>query len=178
MTWDYGYDANSNRTSLAVTGQPTLSYAYSATDRLTSFTGGGSVGYDSHGNTTSIDGITLGWDAADRNMSLVGNGITVTYQRDATDRIRSRTQNGATVKYLYDDASDAPVGLFNGATVTEWPHDPINAFDLSGEGFWGEVGGGRASVLDNPITQVVVTTVACSTGVGCVAASRFSIRRP
>lgn len=60
VTWDYGYDANSNRTSLAVTGQPTLSYAYSATDRLTTYTGGGSVGYDSHGNTTSIDGITLG----------------------------------------------------------------------------------------------------------------------
>ncbi len=52
--------------------------------------------YDSHGNTTTIGGETLGYDGADRHMvtqvpSASNPSTTVTYTRDATDRIVSRT---------------------------------------------------------------------------------------
>ena len=52
-----------------------------------------SAGYDSHGNTLTLGGQSLTFDADDRNTGLSdATGTTVSYLRDATDRIVWRAE--------------------------------------------------------------------------------------
>jgi RHS repeat-associated protein len=69
-----------------------------------------SLVYDSRGNTTTLGGETLGYDAAGRSTTDTKNSVTVTYVRDASDRIIQRSV-GATVAAKYSstgggDSSD------------------------------------------------------------------------
>ncbi len=118
--WDYGYDLNSNRTSLAKTGAATVTYGYNSQDQLTSMTGTTAPTYDGRGNTSTVAGVTLGWDASDRNTSLTSGAVSVSYARDSADRARTRTQGATVATDLYDGGGDAPIGLMTGATVAEW----------------------------------------------------------
>lgn len=120
--YSYQWDANTNRTSDTHNGN-TTSFSFASNDRLTSFTGmTGNISYDSRGNTTAINGLTLGWDESDRNTSITGSGTTVTYERDLQNRIAARTENGATTRYLFDTSGgDAPIGLTDASgVITEW----------------------------------------------------------
>lgn len=118
---------NTNRMRLldqTAAGTAETDYCYDAADRLLATTGAtsiSSVGYDSHGNTTSyVSGgvtTTLGWDGADRNVSAATTGIpaqtaSVTYTRDAEDRIVRRDATSgdptATVLYSFEGSDDSP----------------------------------------------------------------------
>ena len=82
--------ANGNRTALIDNAVTIASYCYDMADRLISTTAagyGGGIGYDDHGNTTTLAGETLVYDGADRHVSTTANGVTVSYTGDATDRI-------------------------------------------------------------------------------------------
>jgi hypothetical protein len=88
-----------------------VNYCYDGADRLLSTTraGYGSLAYDDRGNTTTIDGETLGYDSSDRHISAASGDTTVTYVRDATDRIVQRSVNGSVVaRYGYSGSGDAP----------------------------------------------------------------------
>ena len=91
-----GYNANANkntnRTSTTDNGTTTATYCYDNSDRLLSTTDSrySSPTYDSHNNTTGLGSSTMTYDGADRHMTTVSNGTTITYKRDALDRIVER----------------------------------------------------------------------------------------
>jgi RHS repeat-associated protein len=120
---------NSNRTSMTVspTGgtATTGSYCYDHADRLNVANDPtvGTVGYDAHGNTTTIFGETHTYDAADRHISTTKPGTTpttVTYVRDATDRIVARKLGTTTTaRYGSTGSGDAPDFTTNASNVVQ-----------------------------------------------------------
>ena len=119
---------DSNRTSFTDNGATVANYCYNQTDQLQSTTdsrfasvscpggGSGQFCYDNHGNITNLGDQTLGYDAADRNISISEgsspNQMTVTYMRDATNRIveRDSTSGGTTTvtRYGFTGDGDSP----------------------------------------------------------------------
>jgi RHS repeat-associated protein len=83
---------NTNRTAASDNGGAATSYCYDNADRLTStsdsrFTG---IGYDDHGNTTTIGGQYLAFDGSDRHTNTITGTKKVRYTRDALNRIVGR----------------------------------------------------------------------------------------
>ncbi|MGW1163766.1 RHS repeat-associated core domain-containing protein, partial [Streptomyces sp. NPDC002513] len=121
-TRSYGYDADTNRTSLTTyapdtagncqtaSASGTETYAYDGADRLLSTTLGGTTStyaYDTQGNTTTTP-------AADAGSS--GN-LTATY--NANNTIATQTQGDATTTWQYDPQADrAATYTSSGLTVT------------------------------------------------------------
>jgi RHS repeat-associated protein len=117
---------NTNRTRQTTTGRPDTTYCYDNADRLLSYSAKTAlITYDSHGNTTSIDGQTMTYDAADRHVSTASappaTPTTVSYVRDATDRIVARKVNGTVQsQYISSGGGDAPDGaLAANGSLTE-----------------------------------------------------------
>ncbi|UOQ89205.1 PA14 domain-containing protein [Agromyces endophyticus] len=133
---------NDNRTSKTETpdgaAPVTTTYCYDQTDRLTSSSvtgapagpglspiGAGlaasSLGYDAHGNTTSLADQELGYDAADRHTTTaLDDGTQVEYLRDVTGRIVQRTESTTTgdpviVRYGHSGGGDAPSLILDAA---------------------------------------------------------------
>lgn len=100
---------NTNRTSMSDNGVVTT-YCYDAADRLisTSDSRYANPVYDAHGNTTSMGGVTMAYDMADRHTSTTTGATTVSYVRDALDRIVERTEGSQTLRYSYSTDSDSP----------------------------------------------------------------------
>ena len=114
----------------------TTGSCYDATDRLlatsSSSTSAGSpppatsASYDSHGNTLTLGGQRLTFDADDRNTGLSdATSTTVSYPRDATDRIvwRNATGTGSAVtpgqqQYSYTGPGDTPDLTLDATTHT------------------------------------------------------------
>ncbi len=105
-TREYGFDANTNRTSMTTTpaggAASTVTYGIdAASDRLLSVTGGsapGPVSYDVNGNTTVMPTRTISWTAANRIAAVTtAGGVTVGYGYDPLGRTLSRTVTGAGV---------------------------------------------------------------------------------
>lgn len=135
---------SSNRTSVTDNGT-TYTSCYDKADRLTSTTQPGytgAIGYDTHGNTTTLAGQTLGYDLADRHLSTVAGPTTVTYQRDVTNRIVSRT------------TSTSGGGGGGGTTVKTWNFDtgPENFVTWYGVGTLAANGPGNASGTSLAVT--------------------------
>ncbi|MFQ5683983.1 MAG: hypothetical protein ACE5HC_12005 [Candidatus Binatia bacterium] len=95
----YTYDAAGRRTSMTVSGQPSVVYSYDNANRLTQI---------SQGTSTVI----FSYDLASRRTSLtLPNGILVEYSYDAASRVTGITyKRGATVlgdlTYTYDAAGN------------------------------------------------------------------------
>jgi RHS repeat-associated protein len=95
---------NSNRTALYDSGALQARFAYDQADRLTAVTNttgvyapyASGIGYDTHGNTLTLAGDSLGYDLADRHQSTGHGDVSVVYARDALDRIVARTATTAT----------------------------------------------------------------------------------
>jgi RHS repeat-associated protein len=90
------------------------------------------VGYDAHGNTTTMGAETYGYDYLNRHLSTVAGASTVSYTRDALNRIVARVAPTGTTRYAYSDGADsaalvlnttntlvqATIGLPGGVTLT------------------------------------------------------------
>ncbi len=112
---------NTNRTSLIDNGTTIATSCYDTADRLVSTTQAGytgTIGYDNHGNTTSLAGETLVYDGADRHTSTVANGVTVTYTRDVTDRIVARTSPAPGVIPVWRGAGTAANNAAGSTSLT------------------------------------------------------------
>ncbi|HEY8082097.1 MAG TPA: RHS repeat-associated core domain-containing protein [Solirubrobacterales bacterium] len=138
-TRSYGFDADSNRTSL-VTREPkvggacdteskgtTQKYTYDAADRLT----GEGIAYDSFGRITSLAGQYAG--SSTLTTSYYGNemvagqsqgAITNTFQLDAELRQRQRVQMGGSLEgaevFHYAGSSDSPAWTERGTSWTRY----------------------------------------------------------
>lgn len=108
---------NSDRLSASVDGSIVQVDCYDNADRLisSSDTRYSSPTYDSHNNTTGLGTSTMTYDAADRHMTTISGGTTITYKRDALDRIveRTTTGTGGSATPTYRDSSTS---TSNGAT--------------------------------------------------------------
>jgi YD repeat-containing protein len=126
-TREYGFDANTNRTSLTVTpaGQsPTVtSYqiASDGSDRLTSVNNGTAFTYDTNGNTVSMPGRGMVWSAANRLLSVaVPPGPTVDYTLDPLGRTLTRAVSGGTSStYHYSSDADTASWVVDDDGTTE-----------------------------------------------------------
>jgi RHS repeat-associated protein len=126
-TREYGFDANTNRTSLTVTpaGQsPTVTtyqIASDGSDRLTSVNNGTAFTYDSNGNTASMPGRTMVWSAANRLVEVaVPSGPTVEYGLDPLGRTLTRSVSGGTSStYHYSSDADTASWVVDDDGTTE-----------------------------------------------------------
>lgn len=113
----YGFDLDSNRTSVSENGVTLATYSYSATvlDQLASVTAGATTafGYTSDGQVSSRGSDTLSWDGRGRHSGGTFGGTTVAYRFDPNGFRRTRLVNNVVeANYLLG-------GLFetNGANV-------------------------------------------------------------
>ncbi|HEX6393125.1 MAG TPA: LamG-like jellyroll fold domain-containing protein [Acidimicrobiales bacterium] len=158
---------DSNRTSYTDNGTAIANYCYNQADRLLSTTdsrfasvscpggGSGQFCYDSHGNITNLGNETLGYDAADRNVSLnTGSGQTATYKRDATNRIVERdVTSGGTVlaSDTFQRANQSHWGTASNGQTWGGDANSNSSFSISGNaGLVSNTGGNSYSAVLGP----------------------------
>ncbi|CAM8649902.1 Rhs repeat-associated core [Acidimicrobiia bacterium] len=109
-SWEYTYDANSNRSTQkqSVNGVASSSYTYSydSADRLTKTndpTASDAIVYDSRGNATTLGSNTFTYDASNLLVEVSDGTITIGYDRDVNGSIFSKrtTVAGATTTVFY-----------------------------------------------------------------------------
>ncbi|WP_170303831.1 RHS repeat-associated core domain-containing protein [Reyranella soli] len=109
-------------TTIATTGQPTITPTY-----------------DGNGNLTSDGTYTLGYDVENRLTSVNGAGNTASYAFDTRGRCKSRTVNGTTTISV-TDADDREVLEYDGGTgaLLRWyayglgPNAVLNQMNIAG----------------------------------------------
>lgn len=114
---------NGNRTmstdSVDGAAATATTYCYDNADRLTSTSTTGAFTYDSHGNTVSALGQSIGYDQSDRHTTTtIDGGPVISYARDATGRIVSRTVTpitgpAVTVRYGFAGSGGGPSWTLN-----------------------------------------------------------------
>jgi RHS repeat-associated protein len=109
FTNSYSYNLAGNRTSAVLKGVSCTYTTPAAHNRLASWTGGGSMTYNTAGcvtalnrTTNKVDISSLGWDCEYQLTNVVAGAATVRYTYDVAGRKASRTQGGVTERYLYD----------------------------------------------------------------------------
>ena len=181
----YGYDADSNRTSLTsrapeeggtckTTGGTVTSYSYDAADRLT----GEEITYDGFGRISNLSGKYAGGGALATTFysnEMVATqsqgGVTNSYQLDATGRVRERTRTGGgnpTEIFHYAAPSDSTAWEGQG---TSWSR---NIIGIGGELAAIQPSSGEASLqLANLHGDVVATASLSQTATQPTASYEF-----
>ncbi|SIN72245.1 RHS repeat-associated core domain-containing protein [Agromyces cerinus] len=119
VTTAYCYDHTDRLTSTAVTGTP----AGPGLSPVAAGIPAAQLGYDAHGNTTTLADQTLGYDVSDQHVkTALTDGTVIVYLRDVTGRIIQRTetpsgQNPETTvaRYAFTGGGDSPALLLDGA---------------------------------------------------------------
>jgi RHS repeat-associated protein len=113
--------ANSDRTGLTINGATPYAYCYNPADQLVSTTDPNysSIGYDSHGDITSLGSQTFIYDGAGRQMQSTDGGIAATYTRDATGRVVARTQGSTTTRYGFTGGGAGAQLVMNTSNVVQ-----------------------------------------------------------
>jgi RHS repeat-associated protein len=106
-SWAYTYDANGNRTSVAINnGTPNAYTVDPASNRLTDITTPAiTLTHDAMGNIVSDGTYTMGYDLRGRLTTATQGGNTTTYAYDnAGQRVRKAKNSGTadTVVFVYD----------------------------------------------------------------------------
>lgn len=169
----YGYDADSNRTSLTsrapetngtckTTGGTVTSYSYDAADRLT----GTEIAYDGFERISNLSGKYAGGSALATTFysnEMVATqsqgGVTNSYQLDATGRVRERTRTGGgnpTEIFHYAAPSDSTAWEDRG---TSWSR---NVSGIGGELAAIQPSSGEASLQLTNLHGDVVATASLS----------------
>jgi len=104
-TTTYGWDADSNRTRVSVTGQPDVTTSYNLADQATSDSAGITYGYDPDGNLTSAGATSYTYGPFGDLTGATTPAGTMTATPDALGRAASRTDLGATLAFSYDGTS-------------------------------------------------------------------------
>jgi RHS repeat-associated protein len=98
---DQSYDVTPlNRNAVWNNGQVT-SYAFNALNQYTTVWGS-ALGYDGNFNLTWRDGVSFGYDGANRLTQASGSGATMQFVYDGLGRCVKRTVNGAVTVIAYD----------------------------------------------------------------------------
>ena len=140
----YCYDNADRLTGTTVTGAP-VGASPVAGGNLTATGPGASLGYDSHGNTSTLADQQLTYDVADRHVgTTLTDGTSISYVLDASGRMVARTVSGSaggvddgTIRYLAGGAIADDTGA-----VLQWvvslPGGVSLTLDASGDpDVWG-----------------------------------------
>jgi RHS repeat-associated protein len=119
----YGYDANSNRTSLRLRSSNTINYTYDNLNRET---------LKDIPNVTAED-VYSAYDLAGRRSysrfaSAAGSGVTYSY--DTAGRLTSETAYGRALSFQYDIASNRTRITWPDAFFAAYTYDAMNRVDL------------------------------------------------
>jgi len=109
-TWNYTFDANSNRTGQKITtgsaAPVEYTYNYDGADRLTGTNdpaASAGITYDKRGNATTVGPDLFTYDAIDRLVGATDGDISIAYERSVTGDVMSKTTTGGpdagTIKY-------------------------------------------------------------------------------
>ena len=175
---------NTNRTSMVDNADPAVGYCYDNADRLTSTTDPrfAAVGYDSHGNTTTLGTQTLGYDGADRHISTVDSAQAPANQAPSssagTDQQAAPSAavtlhgsgsdpEGAAITYAWTQTSGTTVTLSSTTTASSTFTAPASAATLRFRVVVSDPSG--ATGVDD--VQVFVVAGQSITFVGATAAS-------
>jgi RHS repeat-associated protein len=110
QTFSYDPFGNINKT-----GNPGMSFTpfySSSTNRITSFPGGFTATYDNNGNVTNDSNHTYTWDADGNSITIDGVGLTF----DALDRMVEKNASGTFTEIVYAPTSDR-LALMSGQTL-------------------------------------------------------------
>jgi RHS repeat-associated protein len=119
----YGYDANSNRTSLRLRSSNTINYTYDNLNRETL----------KDIPVTTADDVYSAYDLAGRRSyarfaSAAGSGVTYAY--DTAGRLTSETAYGRALSFQYDIASNRTRVTWPDAFYAAYTYDAMNRVDL------------------------------------------------
>lgn len=99
------YNRSGSRIMVGSTTTYNATYCYDVADKLTSVTGdstmAGAISYDTHGNMTSMGGVTFNYDVSDRYRGVSHSVIGYSYWiRDLEDRVTLRSFNDTTFEFM------------------------------------------------------------------------------
>ncbi|MFX1680987.1 RHS repeat-associated core domain-containing protein [Mitsuaria sp. CC2] len=120
-SWAIGYDANGNRTSVAINGASRGYTTETTSNRLTSISNPArGFGYDAAGNTLSDTGLayTTTYRLDNRMGTLTRSGLTTTYQYDAGGQ-RVRKENSAGLRNFAYDQEGHLLGEYSATGVVQ-----------------------------------------------------------
>jgi RHS repeat-associated protein len=172
----YGFDADTNRTSMTRTpaGQSAVvtSYTYNTADRLTNVSGGpnpGAYSYDSNGNVLTTPDTTLTWSGGNRVKTMTKAGVTVTYGLDVSGRTLTRSDGTTTSTYKYGGDGDTADWVVDGSITTRYMG---GAGGLSAAQV---VGGATTWLLPAPHGEVWAHTDSTGTVTGTFAYDEYGV---
>lgn len=102
----YGWDADSNRTSVQVGSQPAVTSSYDLADRLTGSSDGTTYSYTDGLLTGTNTGTGYTYDGFGELATATTPAGTAAYTHDALGRVDTRVAGGATQRYSYEGTSD------------------------------------------------------------------------
>jgi RHS repeat-associated protein len=124
-SFDYGYDAAGNRTSMTDRLAQQTTYTYDTLNRLTNFdppgTGSTSYGYDDAGNRTAAGGTTYSFNALNQ---LTSDSAGTTYDYDDAGRLIETADGSQTTTFEYD-LLDQLTEVDDGTTAGSYAYDAL-----------------------------------------------------
>ncbi|MHB8893791.1 MAG: RHS repeat domain-containing protein, partial [Candidatus Geothermincolia bacterium] len=135
----YTYDASGNMESKTVGDQPdaaTTTYAYDASNRLLSDSGGNTYAYDASGNLTGVSGglraaTTYAYDAEGRMTGATVGQETASYTYDALGRMTKREAGGSSELFALKATGYEPLSITGSAGPTSYLYTPDGSRPLS-----------------------------------------------
>jgi RHS repeat-associated protein len=125
-TTTYGWNADSNRTSVAVTGQPTITSTYNLADQITGSSNGLTYSYNLNGELTSgpTAASTYVYNPFGKLKTATTPTATINYTFDGFGRTATRTTGTTTQTFSYDGTSTNLATQQTGTTTTNLIRDP------------------------------------------------------
>jgi RHS repeat-associated protein len=131
-TTGYGWDADGNRTSVAVSGQPTVTTDFDLADQILSSSSGVTYVHDLDGNLTGINpgAATYAYNGFGELTGAITLSTPINYTRDAFGRVGTRTSGGVGQRFYYDAASQRLAAAQTDAgPLTHLVRDPSGMLD-------------------------------------------------
>jgi RHS repeat-associated protein len=130
-TTTYGWDADGNRTSVAVTGQAAVTTSFDLADEPVIASDGSTFGMDPDGNLTAVIGgpapATYSYDALGEMTGAITATGNVSYGRDPLGRTASRsTISGTTTNFYGDSSSTLAAQRTTTGSLVNLVRDPRN----------------------------------------------------
>jgi RHS repeat-associated protein len=124
-TLEYYWDADGNRTSVSVDGQPPVTADYDPAGRLTTTSDGTTYTYDADGQLIAQGDVGYAYNGFGELVAVTTPTESVTYARDPLGRVAGRTASGVAETYGYErDSSAIAAAQVSGGPVTTLARHP------------------------------------------------------
>lgn len=134
-TWQYGYDANSQLTSVQLPDGRTINYQYDAAgNRIAVTDNGAAISYTTNNlnQYTAVGGATYTYDTDGNLIAKTEDGQTSTYSYNAENRLVGAITPEGNWSYEYDGLGNRTATIKDGQRI-EYLVDPFGLGDVVGE---------------------------------------------